>query len=165
MKRSAALVLLALIAACSDGKIADDDAEQTTTSATAPLHAEADLPDGTHFGFVTALDPTQFRLVFDKAELLEGQEAIDAAEEQGGTVTEGGLYVLNPDDRMNRVTLSEDIAVRLLKPCCALSDATFESWLADFAPDDRTFYGTANSHYEITIDDGKVIAVDEVQVP
>jgi hypothetical protein len=164
MKRVLLVALLLLAVACSDDKGTDDErAERTTT--TPPLHAEEDLTDGKHFGFVTALDPQQFRLVFDKAELFEGDAATDAAVEDGAEPTEGGFYVRNPDDRMNRVTLSEDIQVRLLKPCCELTESTFEDWQAGFIPDDRTFYGTSNSHYEITITDGKVTAVDEIYVP
>ena len=158
-----AVLVLALLVGCSGG--GGDDEAATTTSATAPLHAEGDLADGKHFGFVTALDPTQRRLVFDEAELLEGDEAADAADEDGGAVTEQGGYVRNPDDRMNRVTLDDDVAVRLLTPCCELHDVPFEDWLAGFLPDDRTFYGTASSHYEITIADGTVTAVDEVYLP
>lgn len=136
---------------------------QTTT--TPPLHAARDLEDGTHFGFVTALDPGRFRLVFDKATLLTGAAARTAAKDDGGEVTEGGSYVRNPDDRMNRVTIDEDVKIRLLKPCCDLHDAGFESWRSGFdPPDDRTFYGTTKSHYEITIEGGKIVAIDEVQV-
>ena len=168
MRRLTALVLALLLAvACSgDGDDArDGDAPETTTT-TEPLHAEADLPDGRHFGFVTALDPAQFRLVFDVAELLEGEEAVAAAEEDGGAVTAEGRYVRNPDHRMNRVTLSEDIEVRLVaEVCCELEEVPFEEWLAGFdASDERAFFGTAKSHYWITIEDGRVVAVDEQHV-
>ena len=162
MKRTLLVILAVVLAACSGGGTSHDTAKTTTTP---PLHAEKDLDDGTHFGFVTALDPGHFRLVFDKAELLTGAEAQTAAKEDGGVVTEGGSYVRNPDDRMNRVTLDEKVKIRLLKPCCDLHDASFESWLSDFDPlDDRTFYGTTKSHYEITLEGGKVVAVEEVQV-
>lgn len=171
--RRLVLALVLLASACSgEDKLPDDTADRTTT--TPPLLAEEELDDGTHFGFVTALDPAQFRLAFDPAELLEGDEAIEAAEEDGGVVTEGGSYVRNPDDRMNRITIDEDLVVRLLKPlappdgaeaCCELREVPFEDWLAGFTPDDRTFYGTAASRYEITIEDGKVVTVDEVYIP
>jgi hypothetical protein len=167
VKRALAVGLVLVLAACSGG--GDDDAgggassDKTTT--TPPLHAEQDLADGEHFGFVTALDPTRFRLVFDEAELLTGDEAAAAAAADGKGLNEDGSYVSNPDDRMNRVTLSEDIVVRLLKPCCDLHEVSFESWLSGFEPDDRTFYGTADSHYRITIEDQKVVAVDEVYLP
>lgn len=136
----------------------------TTTSTTAPLHATKDLTDGTHFGFVTALDPGHFRLVFDEAELLDGDAAQAAATKDGTVVTSGGHYVRNPDDRMNRVTIASDIDVRLLTPCCELHHVSFKEWLNGFEPDDRTYYGTSKSHYELTIRDKKVVAVDEVLV-
>lgn len=164
MKRTLVVVVVVVVAlaACSGGGKSDEAAKTTTTP---PLHAEEDLEDGKHFGFVTALDPGHFRIVFDKAELLTGAEAQAASEQDGGVVTEGGSYVRNPDDRMNRVTVDANVKVRLLKPCCDLHDASFESWLSDFDPlDDRTFYGTTKSHYEITLEGGKVVAVEEVQV-
>lgn len=166
MRRWVLVPLLLVAAACSGGDDDDDEADAAaTTTSTAPLHAEEDLPDGTHFGFVTTLDPTQFRLVFDEAELLEGEEAIAAAEAEGSVVSEGGHYVSNPEDRMNRITLDEDIVVRLVaEACCELEEVPFEEWLAGFDPTDRTFFGTAASHYEITIEDQRVVAVDEVVV-
>lgn len=162
MHRALLVAVLVLAAACGGGD-GGDGAGRTTT--TPPLHAEGDLADGTYFGFVTALDPAQLRLVFDVAELLEGEEARRAAEADGGVVAEGGSYVRNPDDRMNRVTLGDDLVVRLLKPCCELREVDFEDWLAGFGPDDRTFYGTSASRYRITIEGGKVTAVDEVYLP
>jgi hypothetical protein len=167
MRRLVALLLALLVAAACSGGDDDDDAEVAETTTTAPLHAEDELEDGRHFGFVTALDPAQFRLVFDEAELLEGEEAVAAAEEDGGVVTPEGSYVRNPDDRMNRVTLSEDIEVRLIaEECCELEEVPFEDWLAGFdASDERAFFGTAKSHYWLTIEDEKVVAVEEQHVP
>jgi hypothetical protein len=163
--RRALVVLLAGLVACGgSGSGEGRDAVTTTTSSTAPLHAAEDLDDGTHFGFVTALDPGHFRLVFDEAELLSGEEAQRAASEDGTVVTSGGSYVRNRDDRMNNVTIAKDIQVRLLRPCCELHRVAFEDWLASFEPDDRTFYGTSKSYYELTIVDGKVEKVDEVLV-
>lgn len=154
---SALVAVLALTVGCSGD---DDDAAGGTTS-TAPLHAEDDLTDGRHFGLVTALDPTQLRLVFDRAELLEGDEAEAAAEDAGDVVTDGGFYIHNPEDRMNRVSLADGVEIRLRTPCCELSDHDFESWLTGFDPDDRTFFGTADSSYWITIADGEVVEVEE----
>jgi hypothetical protein len=167
VKRVAAVVLVLVLAACSGGgdDTGADDASPEKTTTTPPLHATEDLADGEHFGFVTALDPTRFRLVFDEAELLTGDEAAAAAAADGKGVNEDGSYVRNPDDRMNRVTLSEDLVVRLLKPCCDLHEVSFQSWLDGFEPDDRTFFGTADSHYRITIEDQTVVEVDEVYLP
>ncbi len=83
----------------------------------------------------------------------------------GCVVTEGVHNVRNAEPRTVSVVLDEDLEVRLLRPCCELHAVPFEAWLADFEPDDRTFYGTANSHYEVTLEDGRAVAVDEVHVP
>ena len=123
------------------------------------------IDDGRHFGMVTELDPEAFRLGFDEATLLEGDDARDAADDDGGVLTEEGSYVRNPDSAVTRVTLDGDIVIRLLRPCCELHEVSLREWHAGFEPDDRTFYGTASSRYWITVTDGKVTAVDEAYVP
>jgi hypothetical protein len=159
-----AVVLLVALAACSGGG-GKPHTTASKTSTTPPLHALKDLGAGKHFGFVTALDPTRNRLVFDEAELLTGDAAVKAAADDGGDITSGGSYVRNPDDRMNNITIDADVTIRLLTPCCELHEVSFEKWLSNFdPPDTRTFYGTTKSHYEITVDDGKVTAIEEIVV-
>ena len=123
------------------------------------------LEDGTHFGFVTALDPEEFRLTFDEAELLTGREAREAAADDGTVTTPKGSYVRNPDRDTVELLLDEHLRVRLLRPCCDLHAVPFADWRAGFVPDQRTFYGTSDSHYELTIEDGRAVAIDEVYLP
>ena len=157
-----ALAALAVVLGLSTDGAGFFSAQTVTTP---PLHALKPLGEGKQFGFVTALDPAKFVLVFDRAELLSGPAAVSAAAADGGTVTEGGSYVRNPDDRSNRVTIDPHVVIRLLVPCCELHEVSFKKWLSGFDPaDDRTFYGTTHSHYELTITGGAVTAVDEVLV-
>lgn len=144
--RAVGLAALLLLAACGD------DGGDT-------------LADGEHFGFVTDVDLKALRLSFDEAELLDGANAVEAAEADGGVVTEQGSYVRNPSTRERDVTLAKDVRLRLLRPCCRLTEVSFDEWAAGFEPDDRTFYGTSASHYELTIEDGEVVAIDEVHLP
>ena len=123
------------------------------------------LADGQHFGFVTEVDLESLRIEFDPAQLLGGDEAVEAAEEDGAVVTERGSYVRNPSTRSVPVTLAEAVRLRLLRPCCARTEVPFDEWVEGFEPDGRTFYGTSASHYELTIEDGTVVAVDEVYLP
>jgi hypothetical protein len=148
-RAAAVVVSVALLAACSGGGGDDDDgdsADGPATSTTAPLHADERLPDGRHFGQVTALDPSRGRIVFDEATLR-------------------GEQVLNPDDRMRRYDLADDVVIRLLDPCCELSDATLEEWLDGFEPDERSYFTTSRSYYWITLEDQTVVAVDEQLIP
>ena len=46
-----------------------------------------------------------------------------------------------------------------------MSMSQLRTQLSDIEPDDRTFYGTADSRYRITIEDQKVTKVDEVYLP
>lgn len=153
LRRTLALLVLM---ACG-GNVADDSLQG------AP--ALEPLPDGTHFGFVVTLEPADFALTFDEAELLHGEDAHAAAEADGTVVTEDGSYVRNAEVLPRPVVLDEDLQVRLLRPCCALHAVSFEDWHSGFEPDDRSFYGTARSYYELTVEDGRAVAVDEVHVP
>jgi hypothetical protein len=95
----------------------------------------AGLADGAHVGTVVELDPTDFALTFD---------------------------VRDEDDGVVRAPLDEDLRVRLLQPDGGLRTVPFEDWRAGFEPDDRSFFGTSRSTYELTVDDGRVVAIDEV---
>ena len=123
------------------------------------------LPDGKHFGSVRSIDPERFSLELDEAELLHGEEATAAAAEDGAAVTPKGSYVRDVAHDVVRLTLDPSLRVRLLEPCCDLHEVSFEHWLDGFEPDDRTFYGTSDSRYLVTIEDQKVVAVDEVYLP
>lgn len=136
-RRAALALLLVVVAACSD-----DDGGTSTGDTT----SGGTLADGRHFGRVTALEPAEQRLAFDVAE-LEGDMVDD------------------PEDAVVELPIAEDVEVRLLDPCCELSDATFEAWLDGFTPDDRSFYTTSLSYYWLTIEDGEVVAVDEQYIP
>lgn len=147
-RRAVALVaVLTLGAACGDDGGGDDAVDGGASGSTAAT-AEADDPlaDGRHFGQVAALDPGQLRLVFDAAEL-------------------DGDVVEDTDDTMVRLTLDPDVQVRLLDPCCELSDASFDEWLDGFNPDERSFYTTSLSYYWLTVEDERVVAVDEQYIP
>jgi hypothetical protein len=144
MRRALLLAALAL-AACGDGDLDD-------RVAAVPDGAGVALADGTHFGFVTALDPVARELELDPAELRAGE-------------TEDDIEIRNPDDTTHRLPISHSVVIRLLQPCCELTEHAFTDWLAGFEPDERTFYGTSASRYEVTVEDGTVVAVDEVYLP
>lgn len=110
------------------------------------------IADGTHFGFVRALDPAARELVFDPAELVEG-------------ATEEELEVRDPDDDTVRLAIDAELEVLLLKPCCEPSPHSFDEWLAGFEPGERSFYGTSASRYELTVTEGAVIRVEEQYLP
>lgn len=98
--------------------------------------ADATLRDGTHVGSIVELDPTDFELVFDA-----------------------------PEEDPAPAALDEDLRVRLLDADGELHTVPFEAWRAGFEPDDRSFFGTSRSTYELTVVDGKVVSIDEVGTP
>ena len=122
------------------------------------------LTDGDHFGFVTDLDLEHLQLGFDEAKLLGGVDAERAAKADGNVVTRGGHYVDEAGGRSHRVRVSRDVEVRLLTPCCELHRVSADDWTTLFPGDTRTFFGTSKSHYRLTVVDGDVVKIDEVQV-
>lgn len=134
--RLAALIVGALLLACG---CSDDDRDEQSTGDTT---GAGELADGRHFGRVTALEPAKRRLAFDLADL------------DGDRVDDAEAVVV-------RLPIADDVEVRLLDPCCELSDASFETWLDGFEPDERSFYTTSRSYYWVTLADGQVTAVEE----
>jgi hypothetical protein len=155
-----ALLALVVLAACGGDGILPPDAAPGSTVTT----SVAAIADGVHFGTVAALEPARFRLELDEAELLGGADARRAAEEDGGVLTRGGHYVRDAGREPVAISLSPQLRVRLLVPCCELHRVAFDGWLDGFEPDARSFFGTSRSYYEVTVTDGKVVTVDEVQV-
>lgn len=89
------------------------------------------LADGRHRGQVVALDPGEFRLELE---------------------TERGRHAL---------VMADDVRVRLRVPCCDLHETPFAEWHERFEPTERTFYGTSDSRYWVTVDGGRVVEVEE----
>ena len=154
----AAVVLVVVLASCGG------DGPSEPSPLAPPRPPAVVLAEGKHFGFVTAIDLANTQLMFDDADLLGGLDARRAAERGDGVVTRGGSYVDNRDRRAVRVNVSKDLEVRLLTPCCELHQVSIDQWVDGFDGDERTFYGTSKSHYELTVVDREVVTVDEVVV-
>lgn len=105
---AAAFVALAILAGCSDTGAGDG----TTTSA-AP-GGEAPIADGTWFAFVTVGEDENgaMTLGIDLAEMLSGDEAVEAAVEDG-VIAEGedlpnGFYIDNDEVVLELIHAAED---------------------------------------------------------
>jgi hypothetical protein len=129
-----------------------------------------------HFGYIRSVStagPTA-TLAFDEAEWLTGEEAQRAAEEDGvvepGEAVPNDYYVRNPD-RTTR-TLPIDAEARITARRCHLcrkgKPGNLADFLAAFSKQGQTFadpYRGAQSQYWLTIEDGRVVAIDEQYVP
>ena len=167
---AAALVLVS--ASCGGGGGAgESNTPEPTQSATTTA-----APPGEHFGYirsVSAAGPTT-TLAFDEAEFLKGKEAQQAAEEDGvvepGEAVPNDYYIRNPDKATKTYPIANDARVRATR--CSLcrngKPGELGPFLASFMEGRQTYaqpYRGKYGLYWLTIEDGRVVAIDEQYVP
>jgi hypothetical protein len=137
-----------------------------TTDSTPPTPM---LEDGRYFGYIKALDfgPSAAMLTFDLAYLLTGDEANEEAARRGyPTPVDNNYFIVNDNPKLRTLTLADDAKLHLLdwKQCC---DTFFDGDLGRFAASfERTKYPAGNykgtfSAYELTVENGLVVRIDE----
>jgi hypothetical protein len=131
----------------------------STHSQGPPRLPEPQMPDGTYFGYMRSIDVhgSPRSIVFDEAQLLDGEAASEASAAHGGEVpVPNDLYVVNDDPSVRTLTLSDKAEFLLLGPgyaCC-------EGHPSD--PDVLTRSRLAHAWgYWVTLEDGKVVQVEE----
>ena len=135
---------------------------------------EAEPGDRRWYGHIRSLDPDSLRL--DPAEFLTGEAAQRAAEAVGvvefGEPVPNGYYVHDPDPATFEVALADD--VRVTRVACPDScrdgvPGDLEGLIRSFREErDYTLadpYRGAQSQYWVTIEDGRVVAIDEQYLP
>lgn len=139
--------------------------------------AASALEDGRYFGFVRSveLSPSPPTLRFDTAEFLTGDEANEAAVEDGviaeGETVPNDYYVRNPDSTEEELPVGSGVAVTRVEcdaGCAEGVAGSFEPFAASFSDPDPTLedeYRGEQSQYWVTIEDGTVVAIDEQYVP
>jgi hypothetical protein len=129
------------------------------------------LPDGKHFGHLYAVGAAQRppRLVIDIEQWFTDQAAVDAAIEDGVTVDPGinGYYIRNANPRWRTIEVAPAATVSLTTyPYADPSNPTIVS-LKKFgqlfsSPDGRLLQ---YSPYWITVDDGRIVSIEEQFIP
>jgi len=128
---------------------------------------------GRHFGYVQAVDvsSTPATLEIDAADFLTGEEASDAAEEDGAIAEGEGVpndyYIRNDDETTDTLDVAAEVRVtrfECVEGCVEDVDADFATFASGFdvATDD---YRGAESQYWLTLEDGEVVAIDELYLP
>lgn len=122
------------------------------------------LPDGEHFGAFIAVGANQEppRLVIDIEQWFMDQAAVEAAIEDGITVDPGinGYYIRNENPRWRTIEIDPAAKVALtVYPYGQIDDPQVVSLerFADLAID--------WSEYWITLEDGKVVAIEQQYIP
>jgi hypothetical protein len=141
-------IAVALVLASCGGADPTTTTSGSTTTVTEPS-APAPLGDGEHFGFIRDVGPGV--LVFDPAELLTGEAAVEAAREDG-VVGEGedlpnDFYIDDPESETVDLPIAGDVVVSLLgfdtsgaiEPTTVTPDALLGLW--DGSEDADGFYG------------------------
>ena len=168
---AACAAILFLATACG-GKGAGEsntlDRTQSTTTTAAPA--------GERFGYirsVSAAGPAT-TLAFDEAEFLIGNEAQKAAEEDGvippGEPVPNDYYIRNPDKATKTYPIANDaqITAKRCSLCRKGQSGELGPFLASFMQGRQTYaqpYRGKYALYWLTIEDGRVVAIDEQYVP
>lgn len=142
-----------------EGKLSAAQAE--LVSMTGPA-----LPDGKHFGALIAVgaDQEQPRLVIDIEQWFTDQAAFDAAEEDG-VFLDHPYYIRNESPRWRTIEIDPTATVSLIP----FGDRTYPTVvnLSGFGELFSSYEGRLLrlSPYWITMDDGKVVAIEEQLIP
>jgi hypothetical protein len=128
--------------------------------------------DGRFFGFVRSADGEA--VVFDEAEFLTGEDAARAAEDAGEeSPPPNDFFIRNSRDETQSIPLSADPDVRIqgdvLQAGIGLEPVTLAQWLllleGDTSVIDFDWYGAGALPYWITIESGRIVAIEEVYLP
>jgi hypothetical protein len=166
--RAFAACVVLVLAACGGGDSAPE-AGSTLYGGTAIQTAE-------QFGFIRSVDTSTdpARLEFDEAEWLMGEAAQQAAVQDGqlepGQPVANDYYVRNLDKGTRVLEVAPDAAVTAIR-CQLCRDGKpgkLTDFLASFSKKGQTYndeYRGAESQYWLTIEDGRVLAIDEQYRP
>jgi hypothetical protein len=128
------------------------------------------------FGYIRSVDSSiePATLEFDEAEWLSGEAAQQAAEADGaiqpGDPVPNDYYVRNDDKSTRRLEIAPDAAVTAIR-CQLCRDGepgNLADFLASFSKRGQSYnddYRGAESQYWLTIEDGRVLAIDEQYRP
>jgi hypothetical protein len=132
------------------------------------------LADGRYFGYIRWMgEPT---IAFDRAQFLMGEAANEAAVAdhaiEYGESVENDYYIRNRDHRVVELTVARDVrvtAVRCPSSCKDGVPGRYDDLVASFSAareqSMKDAYRGAKGHYWVTIDGGRVTAIDEQYLP
>jgi hypothetical protein len=168
---AACAALLLFPSACGGGGAGESETPEPTQATTTTA-----APAGEQFGYIRSVSTAGpvATLAFDQAEFLTGKEAQEAAEEDGvvepGEQVPNDYYIRNPDKATKTYPIAND--TRITAKRCSLcrngKPGELGPFLASFMQGRKTFadpYRGKYSLYWLTIENGRVVAIDEQYVP
>jgi hypothetical protein len=105
-------------------------------------------------------------ITLDEIEVLSGEEAAAARQEDGQPPVEEGLdvpYVRNPTPEAYEIPVATGVRVQVFdcKDGCRLVNWNYEDLVSDAALP----YGSLESPFTVTVNDGQVVGISEVYLP
>jgi hypothetical protein len=166
--RALAACVVIVLAACGGG---DNAPEAGPTP-----YGGAAIQTAEQFGFIRSVDTSTepATLEFDEAEWLTGEAAQKAAVEDGqlepGQPVANDYYIRNTDKATRVLEVGPDTAVTATRCqlCRGGKPGNVADFLASFSRKGQTYnddYRGAESQYWLTIEDGRVLAIDEQYRP
>jgi len=145
--------------------------QSSTTTATTTSAAQAE-----RFGYIRSVSTAgpAATLAFDEAEFLTGEEAQKAAEDDRvvppGEPVPNDYYIRNPDKTTQTLPIANDASITAKRcPLCRKGKpGGLGPFLASFMKGRQTYgepYRGKYALYWLTIEDGRVVAIDEQYVP
>lgn len=132
------------------------------------------LPDGEYFGFVESMNTASQTMAFDLACFYTGDEANQQAAARGDEVpVPNDVYIVNDNTKVRTLSFDPAAELRLIdwNQCCEFaSGAQMPSFAAavdsgDFAEFDGFRYSGTLSPYWVTIQNGRVVEIEEQFLP
>jgi hypothetical protein len=156
----AVMAVALLLGACGD------DPQPTAEPTTPPAEVEGGtLPDGEHSGFLVTLDASSIEL--DPAEMLSGDEAVEAARAAGDLPEDGTLpndfYIHDPDS--DTVTLPVAAEPRVTVYDCAAGCEEAEVAYEDLVSGAVRPFNAERALFRVTVAGGEVTGLSEIYFP
>lgn len=147
--------------------------ESGTADADARRAVPTDMEDGEHFVFIRSVDESGRVVTFDLAQFFTGEQAQQAAEEDGavqpGEPVPNDYYIRNVNDRLRDLSFRRNVRLRIVdwEDCCDLVPGDLEPFADAFDPDADTSgaYRGPESPYFLTVRRGVVTEIEEVFLP
>lgn len=162
------LLLLAVVAVtltgCGDESPATDGGGDAAGDSGGDAAGGGTNLAGTMTGFIT--DVQADGITFDEIEVLAGEAAAAAREEDGEPPVEEGVdipYLRNPTEEAYEIPVSPDVQVQVFDCAgeCQLTDWSYE----DLVSGEPLPYGTPESPFTVTVHDGEVVEISEIYLP
>ena len=132
------------------------------------------LPDGEYFGFIKSMNTSDQTMAFDLACFYTGEEANEEAAARGDEVpVPNDVYIVNDNTKVRTLTFDPSAKLRLIdwNQCCEFAaGAEMQAFASavdsgDFAEFNGFRYAGTMSPYWVTIQDGRVVRIEEQFLP